>query len=128
MNLVSEEQHSRFESLPSPSSCRLLEFDTAEVLVDTPLGYPALFVHGTKPYEAMTVWLQPVYYIQQPEYWIIEVIGCLPMGPVPDVTGNYVAILPLESAMGTKGIEVVGANGSKQIDVQPGTGGDTHDY
>lgn len=117
MNLVSQEQQSRFESLPSPSSCRLLDFESAEVLTDTPLGYWALFVHGEKPYEAMWVTLQPLYYIQQPEYWGIEIVGCLPSGPVTDLTGTYVAILPLSGVMGTKGIEVIGATGRKSIDL-----------
>lgn len=117
MNLVSQEQQATFESLPSPSSCRVLDFESAEVLTDTPLGYWALFVHGEKPYEAMWVTLQPLYYIQQPEYWGIEVVGCLPSGPVTDLTGKYVAILPLPGVMGTKGIEVIGAHGSKKIDL-----------
>ena len=117
MNLVSEEQQSLFDSLPSPKSCRVLDFESAEVLTETPLGYWALFVHGEKPYEAMWVTLQPLYYVQQPEYWGIEVVGCLPSGPVTDLTGNYVAILPLPGVMGTKGIEVIGASGSKTIDL-----------
>ncbi len=124
MNLISEQQRSRLDALPAPESCRLLNFDSADVLVDTPLGYAALFVHGEKPYEAMTVFLQPRIYVQQPDYWGIEIVGCLPPGPVPDVTGTYVAVFPLESPMGKKGIEVIGANGTKEIDVnlsQPGS-------
>lgn len=117
MKLVSEAQQSLFESLPSPQSCRLLDFESAEVLVETPLGYPSLFVHGEKPYQAMTVTLQTLYYVQQPEYWGFEVVGCLPSGPVTDVTGKYVVILPLDETMGTKGIEIIGATGSKRIDV-----------
>jgi hypothetical protein len=117
MNLVSREQQTQFENLPSPSSCRILDFESAEVLTDTPLGYWALFVHGEKPYDAMWVTLQPLYYVQQPEYWGIEVVGCLPSGPVTDMTGTYVAILPLPGVMGTKGIEIIGASACKKIDL-----------
>ena len=117
MNFVSEDQQSRFQELPSPLSCRVLEFESAEVLTDTPLGYWALFVHGEKPYDAMWVTLQPFTYIKQPEYWGIEIVGCLPSGPITDMTGTYVAILPLAGVMGSKGIEVIGANGTKKIDL-----------
>lgn len=117
MSLVSAEQHSLFSSLPAPQSCRLMDFESAEVLAETPLGYPALFVHGEKPYEAMTVTLQPLFYVRQPEYWGIEIVGCLPSGAFPDVTGSYVVILPLVGVTGTRGIEIIGATGSKRIDV-----------
>jgi hypothetical protein len=65
----------------------------------------------------MWVTLQPLYYVQQPEYWGIEVVGCLPSGPVTDMTGTYVAILPLPGVMGTKGIEIIGASACKKIDL-----------
>lgn len=117
MEFVSEEQQSRFQSLPSPLSCRVLDFDSADILTETPLGYWALFVDGEKPYDAMEVTLRPLTYIRQPEYWGIEIVGCLPSGPLPDVTGRYLVILPVAGVMGTKGIEVIGANGVKQIDL-----------
>jgi hypothetical protein len=117
MYLIPEEQYQLFHSLPITEAARLVPFDAAEVVIDTPLGYPALFVHGTRPLSSMRIWLQPRFSVNVPEYWRIEVVASIPFGPFKDETKRYVEVLPLDGLVGTKGIEVVGANGTKRIDV-----------
>ena len=79
-----EEKHLReFEALPQPSSCRLIDFEKAEVVPGFVEKTFFLIVSGTKPWVTMTVQLSPLIYIKQPEYWGIEVIGCQHM-LVPD--------------------------------------------
>jgi hypothetical protein len=64
----------------------------------------------------MEVVLSPVTYIRQPEYWEIDVLGCMRTIGMPVLT-PYTATLRLGSTIGTKGIEVVGATRSVRIDV-----------
>jgi hypothetical protein len=115
---------------PAPTTCQVIDFDSADVLYDSILGYPAVIVHGTKPYQAMTEALWPLIYIRQPEYWGYEVVGCLPDdAAVPEVLGPYVLILPLtDAALGTKGIEIIGANKTQKIDIDMSKAGHTHDH
>ncbi len=110
-----------FEALPQPSSCRLIDFDKdkTEVRPGIVSGTYILIVRGTKPYLNMQVNLVPLVYIRQPEYWGIEVIGCLPGGIGLPATEPYTAILPLNGTIGTKGIEVIGATCSEKILVPP---------
>ena len=110
-----------FEVLPQPSSCRLIDFDKdkTKVLPGIVNGTYILIVRGTKPYLNMEVNLVPLVYIRQPEYWGIEVIGCLPGGIGLPATEPYTAILPLNNTIGTKGIEVIGATCSEKILVPP---------
>ena len=78
---MDEEQLREWEALPKSSSCRLVDFDQAQIM--TLRSFPpqyVLHVSGTKPYLNMQVDLVPLVYIQQPEYWGIEVVGCLPGG------------------------------------------------
>jgi hypothetical protein len=57
-----------------------------------------------------------VTYIRQPEYWEIEVQGCMRGLGLPVLT-PYTATLRLGSTIGTMGVEVVGATRSQRIDV-----------
>ena len=70
-----EEQHLKaFTALPPSSSCRIINFETAQVV---PGFFPKtlfLIVTGVKPWVTMTVELRPLIYIKQPEYWGIEVV------------------------------------------------------
>ena len=104
-----------FEALPQPSSCRLIDFDKAEVRPGIVSGTYILIVRGIKPYLNMEVNLIPLVYIKQPEYWGIEVTGCLPGGIGIPATEPYTAVLSLTGTIGTKGIEVIGANCSEKI-------------
>src|SRR3712207_673759 len=98
-----------FNDLPQAGSCRLIDFDRAEVLTlktDSQEEYFFLVVLGVKPYRDMEVDLAPLTYVEQPEYWGIEVVGRLAAGGGPDVIAPYVASIPLADITGTKGIEV----------------------
>ena len=117
----SQLQVKEFETLPQPSSCRLIDFDKdqTEVRPGIVSGTYILIVRGTKPYLNMQVNLVPLVYIRQPEYWGIEVTGCLPGGIGLPATAPYIATLPLNGTIGTKGIEVIGATCSQKIQVPP---------
>lgn len=106
-----------FVKLPKIESCRLIDFKEAEVkTVPTPERY-ILIVKGIKPCINIEVHLSPRLYIIQPDYWGIEVVGCLPGGICLPAVAPYVVTILLHSTIGTKGIEVIGANGHKKIDI-----------
>jgi hypothetical protein len=115
--LMSEEQVRAFQALPHPQSCRVIDFDFAQVITLRPplLGH-VLVVSGKKPYFNMAVSPSPLMYIQQPEYWGIEVVGYMPGLGLPVVT-PYVVSLDLAGTVGTRGIEVIGATRSEKIDI-----------
>ena len=115
----SQLQLREFEALPHASSCRLIEFEQAEVRPGIVSGTYILIVRGTKPYLNMEVNLVPLVYIRQPEFWGIEVSGCLPGGIGLPTTAPDIASLPLNGIIGTKGIEVLGATRSEKISVPP---------
>lgn len=105
-----------FAKLPSPGSVRIINFTRARVV---PGFVPCTFflvVSGTKPYLNMTVELKPLVYIRQPVYWGIEVVGSLPGIGLP-ATAPYTVAIPLNGILGTKGIEVIGANKKQTINV-----------
>jgi hypothetical protein len=114
---MSDEQARAFQALPTPQSCRVIDFESAQVFT-LPAVPPrhVLVVRGEKPYFNMQVNLIPLVYIRQPEYWGIEVVGCLPEVGLPAVA-PYVAKLDLNGTIGTHGIEVIGANRAKKIDI-----------
>jgi hypothetical protein len=117
---ISETQVAALMGLPAPRSCRIVEFEKAEV--DTRLGLLSpryvLVVSGTKPV-SMKIELVPLIYEQQPDYWGIEVVGSLPGGIVLPAFGPYTASLPLAGITGTDGIEVIGANRTERLAVPP---------
>ena len=116
----SQLQLREFEALPHASSCRLIDFEQAEVRPGIVSGTYILIVRGTKPYLNMEVNLIPLVYIRQPEFWGIEVTGCLPGGiGVLAPTAPYIASLPLNGILGTKGIEVIGATRTEKIPLPP---------
>jgi hypothetical protein len=114
---MTQEQVRDLETLPTSQSCRLIDFDSARV-IDLRTSPPrrVLIVSGEKPYFNMTVFLSPLTYIRQPEYWAIEVVGRLPEIGVP-ATAPYVVTLDIAGTLGTCGVEVVGASRSEKIDV-----------
>lgn len=107
-----------FMSLPQAESCRLIEFDKCEIRPGFLPDTYVLVVSGTKPYANMEVNLVPLIYIMQPDYWGIEVVGCLRGIGIPVLT-PYTVSLPLDSVRGTKGIEVIGAKHSEKHNVPP---------
>ena len=106
----------KFTKLPTVESCRRIEFTTAEVVPGIINDTYFLVVSGTKSYLNMKVDLVPLWYVKQPEYWGIEVIGCLSGFGLPVLT-PYTVHIPLDGIRGTKGIEVIGATSSQKIDI-----------
>lgn len=104
------------KDFPPAQSCRVINYEKAEVRPGVIPGSWILIVSGKKPYLNMKVELIPYIYVKQPEYWGIEVVGCLNGIGLPAMT-PYTVSIPLDSITGTKGIEVIGANKSKKIDV-----------
>lgn len=107
-----------FLNAPTSASVRLIDFDKAQVVSGIVPKTYFLIVSGTKPYLNMTVELSPLVYIRRPEYWGIEVIGSLPGIGLP-ATAPYTVSIPLDGIIGTKGIEVIGANKREKINVPP---------
>jgi hypothetical protein len=108
----------QWEARPPTRACRLLDFDKVEVRPGFVPRTFILIVSGTKPYANMSVDLRPLTYVQQPEYWGIEVVGCLPGFGLP-VVAPYTVSLPLDGVTGRRGIEVIGATRSEKLDVPP---------
>jgi hypothetical protein len=108
------------QSNAPPASFRLINYDRAEVIAlrTNPARY-VLQVSGVMPFAGMTVRLSPAVYIRQPEYWEIEVTGGLSGSGIPTKT-PYSVRMPLDSALGSRGIQVVGANRTERFDVPPG--------
>lgn len=105
------------EEAPPATDCRVIDFKSARVrTLPTVPPRHVLVVRGEKPYLNMQVNLVPLVYIRQPEYWGIEVVGCLPEVGLPAVA-DYVVKLDLEGTVGTRGIEVIGTNHSEKIDI-----------
>ena len=105
------------EAAPPATDCRVIDFKSARVrTLPTVPPRHVLVVRGEKPYLNMQVNLVPLVYIRQPEYWGIEVVGCLPEVGLPAI-GDYVVKLDLEGTIGTRGIEVIGANRSQKINL-----------
>ncbi len=116
---MDEAQLASYRALPLATSFRLLDFDTAAII--TLRSFPPQFVlrvSGTKPYANMDVELVPLVYVQQPEYWEIEVVGSLRGIGLPALT-PYAVSLPLAGVIGTRGIEVVGASRRERFDLVP---------
>ncbi|HEX4965253.1 MAG TPA: hypothetical protein VF173_30875 [Thermoanaerobaculia bacterium] len=112
---VHSETNSVTEWLRPCQSCRLIDFEEAEVVFFP--GLPPqhlLVVRGQKPYLNMRVELVPLPHVGMPEYTRVEVVGC--NGTLP-AFGPYEVMLDLAGHLGSKGIEVVGANRSQKIDV-----------
>jgi hypothetical protein len=112
---ITREALEGLRALPPPASCRLIDFTRAEVRPGIVNGTFVLIVAGEAPVASMRVELVPAVYVQRPEFWEIEVVGCL-YGPVC-LTGTkpYIEALPLDGITGTQGIVVVGASRRQRI-------------
>lgn len=115
-----------FQSAPAPSFTRLLDFDDAAVRILE--SFPPQFVlqvRGTKPFANMRVRLVPLVYVQQPDFWEIEVVGSLSGIGLP-VVAPYAVSLRLDGVIGKVGIEVVGASRRERFTlVDPPTSSDS---
>ena len=108
----------KFQELPTSESCRLIGFEKVDIIPGIVNGTWIVIVSGTKPYINMKVALFPLVYVDQPEYWGIEVVGCLHGVGLPAI-GPYSFALPLDGITGTQGIEVIGANQCKKMEIPP---------
>jgi len=100
-----------------PSEFRLVAYVDAKVL--TLKTFPAQYileVSGYKPFESMVVDLAPAVYVQQPDFWEIDVVGSSPDGGLPWKI-PYTVSKPLGGALGACGIEVIGANKRERFDL-----------
>jgi hypothetical protein len=113
---VMEADLKKFQALPPTTTCRLIDFSHAEVRPGFVTNTYILIVTGTKPWLTMTVRLQPLIYIRQPEYWGIEVVGCLAGIGLP-VQAPYHVTMDISHFRGTKGIEVIGAHSREEIKI-----------
>ncbi len=111
-----ESELKAFEALPPSTSCRVINFTKAEVVPGIVNNTWFLVVSGTKSL-AVKVELHALIYIRQPEYWGIEVVGCQSGGIHPPLEVPYTVSLNVSHLRGTKGIEVIGANSRKKIDI-----------
>ena len=105
-----------FEALPHCSTCRLIDFDRADVVPGFVPKTFFLIVAGTKPLLTMKVELHPLIHIQRPDYWGIELVACQEGIGLPQAAPYHVA-LDITHLLGTKGIEVIGASNRKQFNV-----------
>jgi len=108
-----------FAAEEAAQSVRRVNFDSCEVVSNFPGGY-SLIVRGEAPCLNMIVQLLPRIYIECPEYWGIEVVGFLPGGFCLTAMQPFTRTIPLTGITGYRGIEVLGARRSEQIDVEDG--------
>jgi hypothetical protein len=80
-----------------------------------------LQVAGKKPYSNLKVYLCPLTYIQQPEYWGIEVVGDFSGILLPVITTYQIPEkepLSLSGIIGKIGIELIWSDYSEKIVVK----------
>ena len=101
---------------------QLIDFDRAEVI--TPMIYPprpTLVVSGVKPHPDAEVTLVPLIYVSQPSYHGIQVVATATFdGPhvsQPIANVAFTVELDLAGAIGSVGVEVIGATRTERIDV-----------
>jgi hypothetical protein len=110
---------------PAPATCTTIAYETAKLLPRpwwqgySPFPRYTLVVTGRTPYYNQTVKLVPHVYIQQPEYWGIEVQGCLTGGVGLPAQKPYTLRLDVGATTGSKGVEIIGSNQSQRFDIPP---------
>lgn len=96
--------------------CQELDFDAVE-LKQIDKGYWVVKVRGSKPHAHMKVELVPSSHQSQPDYWDINVHGCVKEDIKHPKMTPFEVTLPIAACRGIKGIEIVGANKSKRYDI-----------
>jgi hypothetical protein len=107
-----------FSKLPPATTCRTLPYDTVQIVPGIVPGTWFATVRGSKPLKSMDVRVVPVAYVRQPEYWLMEVVGCY-QSPTLQITGSYSVVADISTTRGKKGIEIRGANKSEKFEVPP---------
>lgn len=110
----------KFAAQPQSESCRLINYESYKVIPGIVNDTFFLSVQGTKPCINMEVRLSPLVYVTCPEYWGIEIVGCLPGGICLPAIGRYDEVIPLAGVTGSKGIELIGASRRETIKVSGG--------
>jgi hypothetical protein len=78
-------------------------------------GQTFLIASGTLPCLNMEAELLPVMYIMQPEWWVISLTGKQDGDICMESIKPYAIRRNISHDIGTKGIEVVGSDGSKRF-------------
>lgn len=99
--------------------CERIDFNNAQVVPGIVNDTYFLVVSGEKPYINMRVELVPRIYVRPPEYWEIDLVGCIEGEPVA-TPARYIVEIPLQGILGERGIELVGKSQKKRFDVPPG--------
>jgi hypothetical protein len=101
---------------PSPpqATCGPVDFEDAEV-VFTPDPTLRVRVDLTPPHTFVE--LRPVDYIQQPEHWEFNVVGCHVNGKPGSRPVTFTASRDLAGVLGTRGVVVVAGEHREEIDV-----------
>ena len=107
------EGHRSFEALPYAHSCRRIDFDLVELRERARPCGRLLLVSGVTPWADLCVTLEPLVYLEVPEFWVIEVVGRLTASGLPAWV-DFCAALRLGSVQGRRGIEIVGATKSER--------------
>jgi hypothetical protein len=96
-------------------TCRPVEFASAKVSSAT--GRYVLTVSGTLRSISDRARLVPVTYVRQPEYWSVTVQECGGPGAGMGALGPYTVSLDVTNTLGTRGVQVIGANHAQNIDL-----------
>ena len=113
---VSKSRKAKTAAKGTGASSQLIDFTGAIVLPGIKPKSYYLLVWGKKPYTNMHVQLDALIYVQQPDYWGIEVRGSM-SGVGPALMTPYFIFKSLDGILGKKGIEVIGKTKKKKINV-----------
>ena len=102
------------------TACRLLDYKVAGVVPGIVNDTWFLVVSGQAPCMNLEVRLMPLIYVSCPDYWRIELTGCLPGAICLKGIKDFTEVIPLTGVTGSKGIELVGASKSEKIEVSGG--------
>ena len=100
----------------SEKYCELVSLSSADVSAGIVNDTWFAFASGEAPCQNMNVQLSPLIYIEKPEYWGIQVIGCVGEICLP-ATKPYQVWLNVTDFRGHKGIEIIGSNQSIKLDI-----------
>lgn len=114
---LSTDQVSSFSSLPASEACRLIDYDNIEIVGGFINDTWILAVDGEKPWLTMEVLLAPYVYVDQPDYWAIDLVGCQSGVGLP-VTSPFSVTLQADT-LGKLGVEVRSASRTERLQVPP---------
>lgn len=107
---------SNIELTAEETAAQLIDFDHAELVpMQPPASSVILRVRGQAPCLNMVVRLVPVRYIQQPDYWVIQVLGDLQGGVCLEALRDYDEVL-VPAPLGKHGVVVVGETRRERLE------------